>query len=93
MVLTHAQLLQPTALKKEEHLQQERDRAIVCVPYPVDGGTQVEGTELVTKADSAEASGEGQTEERGTRQKTNPRSSQLRCLEKTRWGSVRLKGL
>ena len=45
---------------------QEQDRAIVFDPYPVDGGTQAEGTELVAEEFSAEAPGESQAGERET---------------------------
>ena len=65
MVVTHAQLLQQTALKKEERLKQEHDRAILTELYPVDDGTQAEGTELAAEEDPAEASGEDQTGEQG----------------------------
>ena len=63
MVVTHAQLLQQTALEEEESLLQEQDGAIVSDPYPVDGGTQAEGMELVAKEFSAEATGESQMRE------------------------------
>ena len=65
MVVTHAQLLQQTALKEEECLKQEHDRAILTELYPVDDRTQAEGTELAAEEDPAEASGEDQMGERG----------------------------
>ena len=72
MVVIRTQLLQQTTLEEEECLQQEQDGAIMSDPYPVDSGTQVEGTELIAEEISAEAPGESQMGVRKTGASEDP---------------------